>query len=523
MTLRRLALLAAWSVLFVSQGARSCPSDEEIGGSPELRACTPEPTCSPYHLSTHLFTRLVPGTGELPNPVFNDGACHIVVKSPFNGGLRRYKLYTLPTDPSLGNGIYRTQATTVSNGTDWIQPLTSGNLALPGTIPGNWHYDVKCPDVSYDPPNPLVMYFQGGDSTGHHPGIGRAISTDDGYHWTVPNVHSVQQAVMYQSQQWEIDPHANPDSVDYYVDTPSVLKHTAMCRFPGNQDSTYSYLMAYTGRDIRYGGKIGIAYSHDGIDWTKRTENHPRPIYGNPVIVPEVCNGPGRAPWDSDTTCRPRLVADPCDPATIHLFYTGTAIRVPGTGLCSRIGLATSTDYGMTWVKYAQNPVLEISTNPSDWDDQSKHHYAASFVTPDETNTKLRMFYIGDDDGAAAPGLELGVADALWANLPRRAGYSCTSTPPPNRTEVVSDLRLAITPAPARETATVSFVLPAPEHVVVRVFDAAGRRVADVFEGSLSAGAHEMPIERNGLASGVYNVTVTAGDIRESVRVTWIR
>jgi hypothetical protein len=226
-------------------------------------------------------------------------------------------------------------------------------------------------------------------------------------------------------------------------------------------------------------------------------------------------------------------VADPCDPATIHLFYTGLPIRntqtVPGT--CSRIGLATSTDYGITWTKFASNPVFEISTNGADWDHGSIDHYAPSFVTSDDLS-KLRMYYIGDNDPSGNFAIALGVADAPWAAFPRNINSACPIGPehpilprgtPPTRSEREADLELAIAPTPATSDATIAFTISSSDLVTVSVFDAAGRRVAEPFSGSLSAGRHEIALQRGELASGVYTVVVSSKSWRQSTKLTWIR
>ena len=89
---------------------------------------------------------------------------------------------------------------------------------------------------------------------------------------------------------------------------------------------------------------IGMATSIDGIHWTK---------YGqNPVLTP----GPTGS-WDANAVVFPNVVKTN---GGYIMWYSGR------DGTTSRIGVATSSD-GMTWVKYAGNPVVEVG-QPGQWD-----------------------------------------------------------------------------------------------------------------------------------------------------------
>jgi hypothetical protein len=147
-------------------------------------------------------------------------------------------------------------------------------------------------------------------------------------------------------------------------------------------------------------------------------------------------------------------------------------------------------------------------------------------VTSDNLK-KLRMYYIGDSD--TAPGIfaaALGVADANWSAFPRNTGIYCPiepQGPARTRSEGEVDLQLAVSPTPALSDAMISFTVPASDLVTVRVFDAAGRRVAQPFSGHLDAGRHEISLQRGDLASGIYTITVSSESWRQSAKLTWIR
>ena len=66
-------------------------------------------------------------------------------------------------------------------------------------------------------------------------------------------------------------------------------------------------------------------------------------------------------------------------------------------------------------------------------------------------------------------------------------------------------------PNPFREATTLSFDLPAAADVRLEVFDALGRRVATLAEGTRAAGTHDVPFAPDRLVPGLYLVRLTAG------------
>jgi hypothetical protein len=66
-------------------------------------------------------------------------------------------------------------------------------------------------------------------------------------------------------------------------------------------------------------------------------------------------------------------------------------------------------------------------------------------------------------------------------------------------------------PNPFRDATTLTFSLPTADQVRLEVFDALGRRVATVEEGTRSAGTHEVTFTARALPPGLYLVRLTAG------------
>ncbi|MFP4520944.1 MAG: beta-propeller fold lactonase family protein [Fibrobacterota bacterium] len=72
-------------------------------------------------------------------------------------------------------------------------------------------------------------------------------------------------------------------------------------------------------------------------------------------------------------------------------------------------------------------------------------------------------------------------------------------------------------PNPFNPVTAVSFSLPAPLAVRLRVYDSAGRSVSEIFRGEMKAGTHSLKWEAGGFASGVYYFKLNAG-VYEAVR-----
>jgi len=83
-------------------------------------------------------------------------------------------------------------------------------------------------------------------------------------------------------------------------------------------------------------------------------------------------------------------------------------------------------------------------------------------------------------------------------------------------------------PNPFNPSTRLSFELPLPEVVRLGVFDAQGRRVRTLLDGSREAGRHELEWDGRddggrAVASGVYLCRMEAGDYRRTIRMTLIR
>jgi hypothetical protein len=127
-------------------------------------------------------------------------------------------------------------------------------------------------------------------------------------------------------------------------------------------------------------GRIGYAFSVDGINWTK---------HGSPSPVLNV-GDPGQ--WDSRWLDTPAVVRDD---DCYRLYYYGDSLDAPSSAL----GLATSFD-GIDWVRHDGNPVLTKAEDFLDWDG---FWIESPTVLYDSQADSYRMWYTGVGCGPGLP------------------------------------------------------------------------------------------------------------------------
>jgi len=64
-------------------------------------------------------------------------------------------------------------------------------------------------------------------------------------------------------------------------------------------------------------------------------------------------------------------------------------------------------------------------------------------------------------------------------------------------------------PNPFNPTTTVTFMMPESSQVTVKVFNVVGQRVAELVNGQLSAGVHEISFDASSLSSGIYMIRMS--------------
>ena len=107
-----------------------------------------------------------------------------------------------------------------------------------------------------------------------------------------------------------------------------------------------------------------------------------------------------------------------------------------------------------------------------------------------------------------------GDVDYLLTDL---VGLEITDTPP-----VTRDLAMSAAPNPFNPATRLSFTLEEESPATLEVFDLAGKRVASLHQGVLSAGHHEFTWQPRNLGSGVYLARLQAGANLVTKRLTLV-
>ncbi len=274
------------------------------------------------------------------------------------------------------SGYSRTGYATSPDGITWTK--YSGNPVLDIGPPSSWDdYRAAIPEV-INVGSRYHMWYTGNDGTNYR--IGYATSFDK-VNWTKSPANPVLD--LGPPGSWE----------DVHVHSPTVL-----------YDGT-TYHMWYSGSD-GLNLRIGYATSTDKDNWTK--------VAANPVLD---LGPPGS--WDDDHVYGATVLFDG---TTYHMWYHGF------DGLNPRIGYATSPD-SIIWTKSGSNPVLDIGP-PGSWDDNSVSHptvlydgatYHLWYSAAD--GSKIRIGYANSSDGltwtkyAGNPVLDVGPPGSWEDNI----------------------------------------------------------------------------------------------------------
>ena len=79
------------------------------------------------------------------------------------------------------------------------------------------------------------------------------------------------------------------------------------------------------------------------------------------------------------------------------------------------------------------------------------------------------------------------------------------------------------TPNPFNPVTTISYTIPAREHVTIDIFNIAGQHVATLVDGIVSAGNHTVTWNAESFSAGVYFYTVTANEFSRTLKMTLMK
>lgn len=307
---------------------------------------------------------------------------------------------------------------------DW-QQNESNPLTIHGT-PGSWDESVLTPCVIFNSDlNRYEMWFGTFDGTYPNNGIGFAWSTDgiiwtkhptavmtpSGTGWEAVSVGECSVIKEGNTYKMWYTGHPNstrtPSYIGYATSTdggitwqkyagnpvlnPGIGWESARVEFPSVIKLTEGYWMFYTGESAPGVARTGRAFSTDGINWQKDTVNNPVLLPGDP------------SEWDQNNYLGNVIDLN----NTLYIYYTGETN--PGGG-GTAIGGASSSDLGVTWTKFANNPILTQGTS-GQWNYGWIETGCAVFA-----QNELKLYY---DGGGAATGwlgrIGVAVSDPLPA------------------------------------------------------------------------------------------------------------
>jgi hypothetical protein len=78
-------------------------------------------------------------------------------------------------------------------------------------------------------------------------------------------------------------------------------------------------------------------------------------------------------------------------------------------------------------------------------------------------------------------------------------------------------------PNPISDISTIKYTVPATGHVALEVYNLMGTKVMDLFEGDQNAGIYSLNIQTNKMETGVYLLSIKAGDYAETQRIVIVK
>jgi hypothetical protein len=86
-----------------------------------------------------------------------------------------------------------------------------------------------------------------------------------------------------------------------------------------------------------------------------------------------------------------------------------------------------------------------------------------------------------------------------------------------------TDCAVTAYPNPFNATASVSFTLPLPMRVQLRIFNSLGQLVSTLIDENRAAGSHSVLWDASGVASGVYIYQLKAGSFTDSKKMVLMK
>jgi len=260
-----------------------------------------------------------------------------------NQGVSQAKIYFDGTKymmwyVGLANSMAHTLYAESQDGINWSRPISSPVLS-PG-IAGTWDSWAVAPGPVIKDGETYRMYYLGYSNPNDQFHIGLATSSD-GKVW-----HKYPTPVLVGSSNWErqISPH-------------SILKIDSV------------YYLYYIGRSQTTQDRIGVAFSNDGISWSKYS--------GNPIVIPTQS-------WEVSGVSWPSVIYE-------NGIFKMVYMKI--SSVTNAFGMATSTD-GKTWTKLSNNPIFRAQNTYNGW-----AYNDISYPGFLKTGNEYRIYYSGWNQG----------------------------------------------------------------------------------------------------------------------------
>jgi len=256
----------------------------------------------------------------------------------------------------------------------------------------------------------------------------------------------------------------------YRVELPTILA----------TDSPEGFKMWFDGvADITLFAQIGYATGSSETTWTT-SGTGPIINYG----------GPGS--WDNFQLLSPKVIHNG---QSYEMWYQGVSAGADFTK--GKVGYAKATNE-TTWTRNP-DPVLLPGSSGS-WDDVGVMPGAVIF-----DGSKYHMWYAGYDGSKY------------------RIGYA-TSDVVPSTGDAPHQIPASFVleqnfPNPFNPATTIRYSTPRRSHVTLAVFNVLGQEVAELINGHIEAGSHEVQFNAHGLASGLYLYRMKAGDFVRTLKL----
>ncbi|MDR1877589.1 MAG: T9SS type A sorting domain-containing protein [Flavobacteriaceae bacterium] len=348
----------------------------------------------------------------------------------------------------------RIMMATSTDGVNWdkkAQPVLDVN-----PVAGSWDgFFLDCPEVIKDNTGYKMYYFaQPGDDP-LQSAIGLATSTD-GINW----VRHPSNPVLVSGE--------NPDDIDYYyIESPAVTYMDG------------KYYMSYTAVDALYLTRTALAFSDDGINWQKHSDNPIFDIYKDP-------DASNLYIWDGGASRMPTMLSRN---EKLEVWYTGISVynRYYLDETALHIGYAHSPDKGATWIKYNNNPVLSTTSPP--FTEFETRGPVASDVIYDEDDKIYKMWY----ETKYGFGMAIGIDEALQSEA-----------------YLTDDLQISVYPNPVEGAFFINLNNSLTDYNI---------RITDIYGNILLREKNKNYIDISGYESGVYIVTIETGSKETSVKI----